>query len=558
MKHVTLKLLFTTGMILLIVKCANQLPPQGGEVDKTPPEIIEYYPANGTVNFHENHIILEFSEYVDKRSVQDAFFISPYIDGQVEFDWSGREVKIIFPDSLKPNTTYNVTIGTEVKDIHNNNKMITPVNFSFSTGAKIDSGRISGTVYGTNVSGVMIFAYRLNEERDVNPVKLKPDYISQVAADGKYRITGLADSKYRVFAIKDKFKDLLYNAGDDEYGAPFSDVVISQENNKFDNLNFKLTLEDTVKPYLISAIMTDRNHIVVEFNEFIDSSEVTVDNFFIYDSSNSLKYSVKYFFKGKTQKYKYVVAIDSNLKKSDELFLNASGISDKSGNLCDPQSIEFLYNPKPDTNYTDILKIKTDYPDNLVDYFNPVLIVELTDGVGREKVLQGISIVDDQKRKLETDTFFINDGAFQLRLKQKLNFRKKYSLLIDMNYLADVADNKLDSVYIYKFGCMNKLDYSGVSGKITGAVKDNNSLIIVNLLPAEHEGKNYSTTAKNGAFEIENVYPDKYFLWYFVDTDSNKTYNYGKVYPYVPSEKFNYYPDTLKLRPRWPVGDVEF
>jgi len=545
------------GLVLFFAKCANQLPPQGGEVDKTPPEIIDYSPANGTVNYHDNYIVLEFSEYVDKRSVQDAFFISPYIEGQPEFDWSGREVEIIFPDSLKTNTTYNVTIGTEVRDIHNNNKMIEPLNFSFSTGAKIDSGKISGTVYGNNIEGTMIFAYRLDAGKEINPLKNKPEYISQVADNGKFRLTGLAETSYRVFAIKDKFKDLLYNIGDDEYAVPFTDINLSGENN-FKDLNFKLTREDTLKPYLLSAIMTDRNHIVVEFNEFIDSASVSAENFFIFDSSNSLKYPVKYFFKGKTQKYKYVVAIDSNLKKSDELFLNITGIPDKRGNVCEPQGIEFLYNPKPDTNYADILKIKTDYPDNLVDFFNPVLTVELTDGINRGKATSGISVTDDQKRKLKTETVFINDAELEIRLKQKLNFRKKYSLRINMNNLVDIAGNKLDSVYVFKFGCMNKLDYSGVSGKIIKAAGGKDSLIIVNLFPAEKGGKTYSVQTKNGEFEFENVYPGKYFLWYFVDSDSNRTYNYGKVYPFVPSERFNYYPDTLKLRPRWPVGDIAF
>ncbi len=554
MKKLMLGLFYISGLLLFVNRCANQLPPQGGEVDKTPPEIINYYPKDGTVNYSENFITLEFSEYVDKRSLQDAFFISPYIDGQPEFDWSGREVEIIFPGSLKPNTTYNVTIGTDVKDIHNNNKMLAPFNFSFSTGSKIDSGKVSGTVYGNNVNGVMIYAYRFTNDKEINPVKRKPDYISQVAADGKFKITGLAEDKYRIFAIKDKFKDLLYNIGDDEYGAPFSDVVISQNKIKFENLNFKLTLEDTLKPYLVSAIMTDRNHIVLEFNEFIDSSAVKADNFFIYDSVNSVKYPVKYFFKGKTRKYKYAVAIDSNLKKSGELFLNASGIPDKAGNLCDPQGIEFLYNSKPDTNSTGIIKIQTNYPDAMVDYFNPFLHVKLTDGVDAKKIMPGISIEDTKKRKYRFDIEFINDAEFKIRIKEKLNFRKKYSLRIDMNFLEDIAGNKLDSVYTFKFGCINKLDYSGVQGSVKNVKETGN--VIVSLISTDLQDVSYKTKAVKGGFNFEQVYPGKYLLWYFVDSDSNGTYGYGKVYPFDYSEKFAFYPDTLKLKPRWPVGDV--
>ena len=64
---------------ILFFRCANQMSPGGGEVDKIPPEIIEVYPEVGTTNFSDNYFEITFSEYVDKRSVQDAIFISPAI-----------------------------------------------------------------------------------------------------------------------------------------------------------------------------------------------------------------------------------------------------------------------------------------------------------------------------------------------------------------------------------------------------------------------------------------------------------------------------------------------
>ncbi len=556
MKKNIFRFLIITISFLLIVKCANQLPPQGGEVDKIPPEIISVYPANGTVNYHENYIALEFSEYVDKRSVQNAFFISPYIDGQIEFDWSGREVEIIFPDSsIKPNTTYNVTIGTEVKDIHNNNKMIAPLNFSFSTGAKIDSGKISGKVYGEKVDGIMIFAYRLSEGKDLNPLKNKPDYISQVGADGNFQITGLADDYYRIYAIDDKFKDMLYNPGDDRYGAPYTDVKIGGDTNKFNNLNFKITLEDTVKPFPLSAVMTDKNHIVIEFNEFIDSSAVNGGNFLIVDSLNYTEYPVKYFFKGKTKKFKYVVAIDSGLQKSNKLFLNILNVPDMSGNVSGRQSIEFLYNNKPDTNYIDVLKIKTDYEKNLVDYFHPTLTIRFSDAAEKASIKKSINLVDGKENKLAYRLQFINDAEVKVKILDKLNFRKKYSLKINLNLLKDLAGNSLDSVYTFSFNSVNKLDYSGVSGKFR-TPPDSSEDIMVKLFSVDDNKLEYNGKLRKGNYEFKDVYPGKYFLWYFIDSDSSGTYNYGKVYPFQPSERFNYYPDTLKLRPRWPVGDI--
>ncbi len=119
------KLIVYSAILFLFIfsDCANQLPPGGGEVDKIPPRIIEVYPEQGTTNFNDDYFEIGFSEYVDKRSVKDAVFISPAIDGTLDFDWSGKYVRVYFPDSLKKNVTYVVTIGTDVVDLNNKNRM---------------------------------------------------------------------------------------------------------------------------------------------------------------------------------------------------------------------------------------------------------------------------------------------------------------------------------------------------------------------------------------------------------------------------------------------------
>ncbi|RPI66158.1 MAG: hypothetical protein EHM47_17315, partial [Ignavibacteriales bacterium] len=100
-------------VILFIYHCANQLPPGGGEVDKIPPRITEIYPPDGTLNYGEDYFEIEFSEYVDKRSVKEAIFISPATEGNISLDWSGKSVTVNFPGKLRENTTYNITIGTD-------------------------------------------------------------------------------------------------------------------------------------------------------------------------------------------------------------------------------------------------------------------------------------------------------------------------------------------------------------------------------------------------------------------------------------------------------------
>ena len=131
-------LIFLLLSLVFLIKCANQLPPTGGDVDRIPPEIDEVFPADGTINFEKDYFEIDFSEYVDKRSVRDAIFISPFIEGTLEFSWTGKTLEVVFPEKLKKDVTYTITIGTDVVDLNNKNRMAESYTFSFSTGDKID------------------------------------------------------------------------------------------------------------------------------------------------------------------------------------------------------------------------------------------------------------------------------------------------------------------------------------------------------------------------------------------------------------------------------------
>ncbi|MGA8265305.1 MAG: Ig-like domain-containing protein, partial [Ignavibacteriaceae bacterium] len=331
----TIKIISTTAELLLLVlisACANQLPPGGGDIDKTPPEIVDVYPANGTTNFNDDHIELEFSEYITKSSLNDVLFISPAINGKLDFNWTGKSVDINFPEPLKKNATYVVTIGTDVEDYNNKNKMKESYTFTFSTGNEIDRRTISGKVYNGKPSGVMIFAYKKGTN-DINPLKDKPDYISQAGNDGAYKIAGLAEGKYRLFAIRDKYKDLLYQPSQDEYGCLSSDVTLAKSDSSLSGINFMLTERDTIPPRLLSATMTDEHHLLVGFTKGIDSTLIESGNFFLTDSTTNSNIMVGSAFKGTAKPAEIVLTIKNTISLNDDVYLIAKRLKDKYGNV---------------------------------------------------------------------------------------------------------------------------------------------------------------------------------------------------------------------------------
>ncbi|HEX9251420.1 MAG TPA: Ig-like domain-containing protein, partial [Ignavibacteriaceae bacterium] len=295
----SIKIFFIYFSIFFLAGCANQLPPGGGEIDTIPPVIISSYPENGTTNFKDDYIELEFSEYVDKRSFKDALFISPAIDGQPEISWSGKSVEINFPKGLKDSLTYVVTIGTDVVDVNNKNRMANSFSFSFATGSLIDKRSIDGKVYGKNVEGTLIFAYKYSDDTTKYLYK-KPDYLSQIGKDGSYKLTGLAEAVYLVFAVKDEFRDLLYQADQDWIGMPSKEISLTNTDSSFTGLNFFLMKVDTVKPRILGTVMTDKNHFVITLSEECDSSTYLANNFQIIDSTSNQIIPVEYSYHNKS------------------------------------------------------------------------------------------------------------------------------------------------------------------------------------------------------------------------------------------------------------------
>ena len=547
------KINYLLALIFIFWSCANQLPPSGGDVDRIPPEVIESYPKDRTTNFKENYFEIKFSEYVDRLSVQNAIFISPALKYGFEFSWSGKKLILEFRDTLQQNTTYTVTVGTEVVDINNRNKLAKPYTFTFSTGEKIDTAKISGKVYTEKPSGVMIFAYKNNS--NFNPSIQKPNYISQVGANGKYILDGLSDGEYKILAVRDKSQDLFYNSNEDEFGVQFKEIKIDSAKQNYDEINFLLSKEDTIAPKLSSAFMKDRNHLIIEFNEAIDSTKYTANNFQLIDSLNNKKILAKYFYKFDAKPNQFYLAFEDS-SSFQNYVLEANNFFDLAGNKNGKDKIQFIYKNEKDTIPTFPIKILGEYSEDKIDYENPTLKIQFNDGIDLNEVIKRAKIVDAKKNNYELTINKIDDALFQLRINEKLKQANEYFFLFDARELKDFSNKMIDTTYRIKFTTSSELDYSGVSGKII----DNDSTdVVINLTQVVNKKNSYKQKlASTKKFEFPKVIPGKYLLWIYKDKNKNSKYDFGKLRPFIYSEEFRFYPDTLNLRARWPVGEIEF
>ncbi|MFP4459939.1 MAG: Ig-like domain-containing protein [Candidatus Zixiibacteriota bacterium] len=177
--------------IYLISGCASQAAPGGGPKDTKPPEIITTFPENKSVNI-ANDIVFEaeFSERI--KLEKNDIFISPPVP-EFRFKEKGKGF-ILEPEApLLDNTTYIVTISTEVTDLRNN-KLESGKQIAFSTGGYIDSLSVSGKLFNEEImpakfKPITMWQIPYDSLR-------KPDYISWTDSMGFFEIDYLPDDRF--------------------------------------------------------------------------------------------------------------------------------------------------------------------------------------------------------------------------------------------------------------------------------------------------------------------------------------------------------------------------
>jgi len=539
---------------IFINSCAHQLPPGGGELDKIPPEVVEIYPLDGTINYDDNYFEIEFSEYVDRRSLKDALFISPNIEGRLIYEWTGTSISVEFVEGLKEDVTYTITVGTDLVDRNNKNRMASSFTFSFSTGSTIDRRTISGRVYSDDQEGVLIYTYKMDEDVDTL-LKRKPDYVSQTGNDGSFKLYGLGESNYRLFAIKDEYRDLIYDLNLDLIGLPNQDISLQGSDTSFTGIYFRLFKADTTAPRLLKGIMTDERHILATFTEKIDDDLLTSDNFYVIDSTTNKQSAITFVFSKQGKFDEIVLVPEIKLESENDVFLIAKILKDTVDNKYANDFVQLTVSDRPDTIPANVTASE---PENYstVDFIDPKIKFYFNDGFRKEDIQRNITFTDTLYKGVPFKISYNDDATMVVSPLKNLITEKDYIIKLDLNAFVDAAGNKQDSIYEFKFNTISGLDFTGVNGKLLNVHFHKNPVLVLENI--DNEKLKYQKNVSEEDFTFERVEAGKYLLWCYFDEDSNYQYSYGWPDPIKFSERFSVYSDTLKLKPRWVITDVLF
>lgn len=542
----------------LLGSCANSQPPSGGPPDKEPPEVNEFSPQNGTLNFHDETITLHFSEYVNKSKVSENIFISP--NKKLEYSWSGRELEVTIAEPLDSNTTYSFTLGTEYTDLAGN-KPAQAFTVIFSTGSHLDSGIIRGKLTSDAPSGVYVFLYPISgiNSDTLNPAHTKPKYRTQVGTSGSFEFRALPEGNYRLFAIKDEYKDELYDVTLDAYGAAEADISLRQDSIPLVSVRLG-EIKDVIAPQLFD-VRASRTLLEAQFSKNIDTNYIIRENFTIRDSASTKTIPVKSVWmhpkNGKSVMIQTADPLDTVTHWKLSVRLGDSTLRDIAGNkIVDSASSKIFTAISDVTDTLPPLIVQQPFADSTkgvalsssFDFVFDRAVVQ--DEVERNLVFTNVST----NKTVLADYRWRGDNILRIQPEQRLESDNWYELKLNVGAIHSMGGSKLakDSIKLIRFQSFDSRTFGGIKGVLTDSSTTGKERYVVSLISKDKKTKVTKILTSPGAFEFPEVQPGVYTLEAFVDSGTGK-YDVGSVYPFRPAARFGLGATDITVRSRWTV-----
>jgi len=543
--------------------CAHQVAPTGGPLDKTPPQIVQTWPENNSINVSRDEVIeIQFSERMNQKSLEKALFITPDPGQRLKTKWSGKRLRLLMGGRLDSARTYVITLGVDLKDAHGNS-LPQVHTLAFSTGDKISNGKISGRIYGADkLQGALLWAYILDQAKAPNPQDDPGDYVTQSDAAGKYQFSHLSPGNYRIFAIEDKDNNRFFEYGSDGLGVPANDVSVANDSALVSGLNFRIHVSDTIGPALSETQVENNTHIRLLFDEALDDSTT--------NSSSSYQLSLQKNKQPITITNAYVSAVDSNevnliTEKHTvaEYIVSANDVRDLAGNLVDKEfnSDSFTGSAKPDTLGPRLLKYSPGDSARSVP-FHSKINMHFNEPLRKALFERMFLLLDSLERKVDGSFSWSTPASVVFNPDSALMSLGHYQVSIQMDSVQDLVGNHIsDSTFSWRFTTINIDTLTSIAGNISDQDSTADGSIYLTAILKNTQKVEYKTKiAAPGSYLFDAILPGSYRIEGFRDSDGNRVYSYGAAFPFVPAERFIVYDDSVRARARWPNegNDISF
>ena len=205
---------FILGSVMFSHSCANTTtPPSGGPKDTIPPIITKLDPMDGATHVptHKTKLELTFNEYVVVKDPK-SLFLSPPLEKAPKYKIKNKSVIVYFENDLDSNKTYTLDLTNAIGD-NNEGNMFPGFTLVFSTGDRIDSMLVTGTVQDCNtlqpIKGATVMLYK--DHADSAVFLKRPDAAIKTDDWGYFCLRNIQDTVYRMYALIDENNNNKYD-----------------------------------------------------------------------------------------------------------------------------------------------------------------------------------------------------------------------------------------------------------------------------------------------------------------------------------------------------------
>ncbi|TCC95093.1 Ig-like domain-containing protein [Pedobacter hiemivivus] len=511
---------------ILFYACASIQQPQGGPKDTEPPKILKMTPKNLSVNFNAPKIVIEFNEYFKVQNESKEFSVSPEMEKPPELKVKAKKLEISIKDTLEKNTTYTLNFGKAIADVNESN-VVKNFTYVFSTGPQLDSlsikGNVTNSVTGLPELDAVVFIFPL--QRDTLFGKKRPSIFTTTDSSGNYSLNNLRKDTYKIYALKEKNGDKVYQQATDEIGFLKDSIVL---NKPLDNVNLSLFKEDATEFRIIDKKLNTDGSITLSFNQKLKNPEVVVTDPPTLDAKKLIKFS----------------------KNNDSLKLWLKELTFDSTKLAIKENGKVLQTAnltrgKKET-YTRVLSA-TDNLDNAL--LNPNKPLKLTFNFPIEGTdLTKISLLEDSvERKgftLVKDSTDLLSYYFRYTWKPK----KTYEVKFEAGAFTAIFNAK-NKEFIKTFQLASKDDYGSLIVKIVPP--EFKKSYILEVLNDNKGVVNTLVITRDTTVKFLNYRAGKYWLRISYDTNKNGKWDTGNVKLGLQPEKIWNEPKELSIRANW-------
>ncbi|MBB2150166.1 Ig-like domain-containing domain [Pedobacter gandavensis] len=520
--------LFASLLLLtsLIYSCASIQQPQGGPRDTEPPKVLSMEPKNLTTNFKAKKITIEFDEYFKLQNESKEFSISPELKVAPLLKVKKKLLEISFPDTLEKNTTYTMNFGKLIADINENN-ILKNFSYVFSTGPKLDSLSIKGKVTNavTGEPEIEAVAFILPLEKDTIFGKARPSIYSLTDSSGHYSLNNLREGTYKIYALKEKGGDKIYQQSTDEIGFIKEPIVLKKT---MDSVNIKVFKEEATVFRILDKRINADGSISFAFNQKLQKPEVNVVEPAALDAKKYIKFSKNN---------------DSLKMWLTDMSFDSTKISLKeNGKLLQTTT---LLRGKKET-YTRVLNATDNFESGVLNPNKPLKLTFNFPILSTD--IAKIQLLEDSVKRTNFTLEKDSTDFLSYYVKYPWRVKKSYEMKFEAGTFNAIFNTK-NKEFTKDFKLGNKDDYGTLILKLI--VPEQNKSYIVEVIDENKNPVNTIVVTKDTTVKFNNYKAGKYFTRITYDNNKNKKWDTGSVTDGRQPEKIWNEPKELSIRALW-------